>query len=73
MLDPDQPLPMTMSGHVTSSYASTALGRPIAMAVVTGGHGRMGQTVHIPMPGRTIKATITSTNFYDPDGERLKA
>ena len=73
VLDPNQDLPMKMAGHVTSSYASDALGRPIAMAVITGGHGRMGETVHIPMPQGTIRAQITSTNFYDPDGERLKA
>ncbi|MGP9805443.1 sarcosine oxidase subunit alpha [Paracoccus sp. NSM] len=73
VLDPNQSLPMTMAGHVTSSYDSVALGRPIAMAVITGGHGRMGETVHIPMPNGTVRATITSTNFYDPDGERLKA
>ena len=37
VLDPNQSLPMTMAGHVTSSYDSVALGRPIAMA---GHHGR---------------------------------
>ncbi|WP_126978480.1 sarcosine oxidase subunit alpha [Frigidibacter oleivorans] len=73
VLDPNQTLPMTMAGHVTSSYDSVALGRPIAMAVIAGGHGRMGETVHIPMPNGTVRATITSTNFYDPAGERLKA
>ncbi|WP_111559565.1 sarcosine oxidase subunit alpha [Paracoccus sediminilitoris] len=73
VLDPNQSLPMTMAGHVTSSYDSVALGRPIAMAVITGGHAMMGRTVHIPMPEGTVQATITSTNFYDPDGERLKA
>ena len=31
--DPNQPKPMTMLGHVTSSYWSEALGRSIAMAV----------------------------------------
>ena len=73
VLDPNQRLPMTMAGHVTSSYDSVALGRPIAMAVIAGGHGRMGEVVHIPMPDRVVRATITSTNFYDPEGERLKA
>ncbi|WP_186393695.1 MULTISPECIES: sarcosine oxidase subunit alpha [unclassified Pannonibacter] len=73
VLDPNQKLPMTMVGHVTSSYDSVALGRPIAMALIAGGHGRMGETVHIPMPHGTVRATITSTDFYDPEGERLKA
>ncbi|WP_430747649.1 hypothetical protein [Campylobacter jejuni] len=43
------------------------------MALIAGGHGRMGETVHIPMPHGTVRATITSTDFYDPEGERLKA
>lgn len=72
VFDPDQPVPMTMVGHVTSSYHSDAVGRPIALALVEGGHDRMGQTVHIPMPDRTIAAKITPTVFVDPDNARLK-
>ncbi len=72
VFDPKQSIPMTMVGHVTSSYNSGAAGRPIALALVQGGHGRMGETVHIPMPDRTIAAKITSTIFVDPDNARLK-
>ena len=72
VFDPDQPLPMTMVGHVTSAYHSQALGRPIALALVAGGHERMGETVHIPMPDRTIAARITGTVFVDPENTRLK-
>jgi sarcosine oxidase subunit alpha len=70
--DPEQPVPMTMLGHVTSSYWSETLGRSVAMALVSGGFDRMGATLHIPMEGRTIPATVTATAFYDPDGSRLK-
>jgi len=70
--DPSQPVPMRMIGHVTSSYWSAALGRSIALALVEGGHGRMGETVHAPMPDRTIAAEITGTVFYDPSGGRMK-
>jgi sarcosine oxidase subunit alpha len=70
--DPSQPLPMKMIGHVTSSYWSETLGRSIAMAVVEGGQDRMGETLHVPMPDRTISAKVTGTVFYDPDGDRLK-
>ena len=70
--EPNQPKPMKMLGHVTSSYWSAALGRSIAMAVVEGGHDRMGETLHVPMPDRTLSAKVTSTVFYDPDGARLK-
>ena len=72
VFDPRQPIPMKMVGHVTSSYHSDAAGRPIALAVVEGGHERMGETVYIPMPGRMIAATIAGTVFVDPENARLK-
>ncbi|MGR3464466.1 sarcosine oxidase subunit alpha [Limimaricola sp.] len=72
VLDPDQPKPMKMVGHVTSSYHSATLGRSIAMALIEGGRDRMGETVHVPMPDGVVRAKVTSTSFYDPDGDRLK-
>jgi sarcosine oxidase, subunit alpha len=69
--DPNQPIPMTMIGHVTSSYWSAALGRSIALALVAGGQGRMGDTLHIPMPGKTHPAKVSAMSFYDPQGARL--
>ncbi|GGF73163.1 sarcosine oxidase subunit alpha [Paracoccus acridae] len=72
VLDPNQPKPMKMVGHVTSSYQST-MGHPIAMAVIEGGFDKMGETVFIPMPDGVRKARVTSTVFYDPDNTRLKA
>ncbi|MFO1046905.1 MAG: sarcosine oxidase subunit alpha [Geminicoccaceae bacterium] len=72
--DPNQPKPMTMLGHVTSSYWSPALDRSIAMAVVVDGRERDGQTLHIPMPDRTLTARVVkSTAFFDPEGKRLGA
>ena len=71
VFDPNQSIPMKMVGHVTSSYWSEALGRSIAMAVIAGGKQRMGETVHVPMPGKTIRAVIGGTVFYDPEGARL--
>ena len=72
--DPNQPKPMTMLGHVTSAYWSEALGRSIAMAVIADGRARDGETLHIPMPDRTIPARVVkSTVFYDPEGSRLNA
>ena len=70
--DPDQPKPMTMLGHVTSSYWSETLGRSIALALVAGGHGREGETLHVPMPDRTITAKVTGTVFFDPENTRIK-
>lgn len=69
--DPNQPVPMTMIGHVTSSYHSVTLGRSIAMALVAGGRDRIGDTLHIPMPGKTISAKVVAPMFYDPEGSRL--
>lgn len=73
VFDPHQSVPVKMVGHVTSSYWSAELGRSIALAVVEGGHSRMGETVHIPMPGRTLQATIAGTVFFDPDNTRINA
>jgi sarcosine oxidase subunit alpha len=69
--DPSQPVPMTMIGHVTSSYWSATLGRSIAMALVASGQDKMGDTLHIPMPGKTHTAKVSGMVFYDPEGVRL--
>ncbi len=69
--DPAQPIPMTMLGHVTSSYMSPALDRSIALAVVRGGRARIGATLHIPMPGRSITAKVVAPVFFDLEGVRL--
>ena len=71
--DPNEPIPMTMLGHVTSSYWSATLGRSIAIAMIAGGHERTGETLHVPMPGKTITATVSDMVFYDKQGERLDA
>ncbi|WOI56699.1 sarcosine oxidase subunit alpha [Palleronia sp. LCG004] len=72
VFDPNQQTPMIMAGHVTSSYHSDAVGQPIALAVIEGGRERMGETVHIPMPDRTVTAKITAPIFYDPNNDRVK-
>jgi len=69
--DANQPIPMDMLGHVTSSYWSEPLGRSIAMAVVRDGFNRIDETLSIPMPGEVIKAKVVKPVFYDPKGERL--
>lgn len=71
VLDPGHPIPMPMVGHVTSSYYSPTLGSGFALAVVKGGHQRMGETVYLPMAdGKTHAAEIVSPIFIDPKGER---
>jgi len=68
---PNQKPPMELIGHVTSSYASSVLGYPIALALVAAGRARIGQTLYVPMPGGDVEVEVTSPIFYDPKGERL--
>ncbi len=60
-------------GHITSSYESTALGRSIALALVSGGRARIGETLHVPMPSGAIPVKVTQPVFYDETGARLDA
>ncbi len=63
-------IPMAMVGHVTSSYRSATLDRPIALAMIERGRDRTGQTVFAPLPDHTIAAEIVSPVFVDPEGAR---
>ncbi|KAB0680006.1 sarcosine oxidase subunit alpha family protein [Aureimonas leprariae] len=69
--DPKQAKPMTMIGHVTSSYWSETLGRSIALALVRNGRARKGETLHVPMPDGDHAVEVTDPIFYDKDGEKL--
>ena len=70
---PGQSPPMKLIGHVTSSYASSVLGHSIALALVSGGRARLGQTLYVPMPGGDIEVEVASSVFYDPTGARINA
>ena len=70
--EPEKKPPMKMIGHVTSSYWSASLGRSIALALVYGGHKRHGETVHVPLIGKTVSAVVSEPRFYDPEGVRLR-
>jgi sarcosine oxidase subunit alpha len=69
--DPKQPKPMTILGHVTSAYWSATLGHPIALAMVSGGRARIGETLWVPMPDRDIRVKLVDPVFYDKAGARL--
>ena len=69
--DPNQPIPMKMCGWVSSSYWSENCGGPIAMALIENGFGRMGDTLYVPMPDRTIEVEVCETVFFDKEGSRL--
>ncbi len=63
--------PEAAIGHVTSSYYSASLGRSIALALVSGGRSRMGETLYIAMPDGDIPVQVVSPVFYDREGSRL--
>ena len=69
--DPHQPVPMRVLGHVTSTYFSPALNRPIALAMLANGRARIGERLYVPMPDRAIAVQVVSPVFYDPQGGRL--
>ncbi|WP_324732799.1 sarcosine oxidase subunit alpha [Pseudomonas paeninsulae] len=71
VFDAKQAIPMSMVGHVTSSYYSTSMGYSFALALVKGGLKRMGEKVFAPLAdGTLIEAEIVSSVFFDPKGEQ---
>ncbi len=58
-------------GHITSAYWSGAMGRWIALALVTAGRERRNQTLLIPMENSHIPVQVTDPVFYDRAGTRL--
>ena len=62
------------AGHVTSSYFSPTLGRSIALALLEGGAGRMGQRVQVALAdGSSVDAVVSDPVFFDPKAERQRA
>ena len=68
---PDQPVPRRPIGHVTSAYPSATLNRSIALAMVSGGRARFGETLYAATAAGDVAVTVTAPIFYDPDGDRL--
>jgi sarcosine oxidase subunit alpha len=58
-------------GWVTSAAFSPTLGKRIALAMLRGGRGRIGQHVSLFDLGRTGSVQVTSSAFFDTAGERL--
>ena len=70
--DPSQRIPMKMLGHVTSSYWSDAAGRSIALALVSGGRQRKGQTLHVTTLQGFAPVTVVDPVFFDAGGKRVE-
>ncbi|MEW2259646.1 2Fe-2S iron-sulfur cluster-binding protein [Streptomyces sp. NPDC047869] len=62
--------PVPMLGHVTSSYRSDALQRTFALALVRSGTERIGETLYVPLDGRTVPVTVTDPVLFDKEGTR---
>ncbi|MBO8195380.1 sarcosine oxidase subunit alpha family protein [Streptomyces oryzae] len=62
--------PVPMLGHVTSSYHSPALGRPFALALVTAGRDRVGDTLLAPVGDDLVPVQVTEPVLYDPEGTK---
>ncbi len=69
----DQPIPMRMLGHVTSSYWSANRERSIALALVAGGRSRIGETLQATTPSGFTTVRVTEPVFFDARGERVHA
>lgn len=59
-------------GHVTSSYRSAHLGHAIALALVSGGRARTGETLHVTTDKETVPVRVVDPVFIDKDGARLE-
>ena len=70
---PDPKARPASEGYVTSSCASEALGRSVALGLVRAGRARVGVTVHVYSGGHVWPAQIVAPGAYDPKGERLHA
>ncbi|WP_063731610.1 sarcosine oxidase subunit alpha family protein [Streptomyces sp. RTd22] len=75
LVAPDVPLtpgtgPVPMLGHVTSSYHSPALGRPFALALVSGGRARIGETLLAPVGEELVPVLVADSVLYDPEGTK---
>lgn len=71
VLNPNASMPISIEGHISSSYWSESLGHSIAMGFIKDGLEKMGGTVYYPLAdGTVIEAEICSPIFFDPKGER---
>jgi sarcosine oxidase subunit alpha len=71
--DAGEPVPMTMLGHVTSSYFSANCGRSIALALVADGRALSGRTLYATTPTGFAPVIVRDPVFFDAAGGRIHA
>ena len=64
---------MLPGGQVTSARRSPQLGKVIGMAWVPAAQASDGATITISDEGATHTATVTTSPFFDPEGEVLRS
>lgn len=60
-------------GYVTTSHDSPAIGKPVALALMSGGMDAIGQTVTVWHMGKSWQATVESSCAFDQEGTRIDA
>jgi sarcosine oxidase subunit alpha len=72
--DPNATAPVAMQGHVTSWCWSANLERWIALALLSRGRARQGETLWAvsPLANATVRVTVGPPCFIDPEGARLR-
>jgi sarcosine oxidase subunit alpha len=60
-------------GHVTSSAWSPTLAAPLALGLLAGGRGRVGERLHAWANGQFRPVEVIEIRRYDPQGTRLNA
>ena len=72
--DPGRALPNPMLGHVTSWCDSPHVGASIALALVSAGRERHGETLWAvsPLADAKVEVMLGAPVFVDPDGARLR-
>ena len=58
-------------GHVTSAYHSPILERGFALALVSAGRMRIGETLTVPLLQGAAAVVVVDPVFLDPEGQRL--
>ena len=66
--------PVALLGHVSSSYYSACLQKPIALGLLVAGRERLGETVFAAQSnGSNVAMRVVSPVFYDKKGDRQRA